>query len=212
VIVPDEPTEYRPAEPTDSVPGWQRSRDSGTSIDVGTGWMRDDPDGMTYRAKYLRVAPQASFKRWFYVGAAFEVGSIYGSSGQMNGMIPTECSKTLGGFTCHAPMFGDSYDQTTGTIVEPQVFLGARDLVGIVSGGFEVAPTVRWTSSAVSWLNQTFTTTEKTIELHARVDVWVLPRLTAGIMVGSDFDTVRNLSAGLQIAFHYEPYDLMNRL
>jgi hypothetical protein len=205
---PDEPIEYRPAEPTDSVPHSRSAYDSGTAIDIGAGWMRVDPDGVSYRAKYLRFAPQASFKRWFYVGAAFEVGNIYGSSGTMNGMLPVPCTGNTA--TCTGPG-NPLWDQSTGTIVEPQVFFGARDLVGIVSGSFEVAPTVRWTSSAVSFVNQTFTTTERTIEVHGRVDVWVLPRISAGIMVGSDFDTVRNLSAGLQIGFHYEPYDLMNR-
>lgn len=190
---------------------WRRPNESGTYIEVGAGWMRVDPDGMTYRANYLRFAPQVSVHHWFYVGAAFEVGKIYSAYGQMNGMIPTECSKDFGGLTCHAPMGADSYDQTTGTIVEPQVFFGARDLVGIVSGGFEVAPTVRWTSSAVSWLNQTFTTAEKTVELHGRVDVWATPHFSAGVMVGTEYDRFHDLQVGLQIGFHMEPYDLMTR-
>ena len=42
-----------------------------------------------------------------------------------------------------------------------------------------------------------------------RADVWLTPRLTAGVTVSSDFDTVRNLAAGLQIGFHFEPYDAM---
>jgi hypothetical protein len=197
------------AEPAEGY-GWKAPNSSGTSIDVGAGWMRDDPDGMTYDAKYLRFAPQATFKRYFYVGAAFEVGTIYGSHGTLNGMLPATCEGQPGGF-CKGPG-NDLLDHTTGTIVEPQVFFGVRDLVGIVSGSFEVAPTVRWTSSAFSFVNQSFTTTEKTIELHARVDVWVVPRISAGIMVGSDFDTTRNLQAGLVIGFHYEPYDLINRL
>jgi|GEM_PF-1948349 len=190
---------------------WRKPNVSGTFIEVGGGWMRVDPDGMTYRARYLRFAPQVTIHHWFYVGAAFEIGTIYDSYGQMNGMIPTECSKNFGGLYCHAPMGADTYDQTSGTIIEPQLMFGVRDLVGIVSGAFEVAPTVRWTSSAFSWLNHTFTTTQKTVELHARADVWATPHFSAGIMVGSQYDTLRDLQVGLQIGFHMEPYDLMTR-
>jgi len=30
-------------------------------------------------------------------------------------------------------------------------------------------------------------------------------------MVGADFNRVRNFEVGLQIGFHFEPYDAMNR-
>ncbi|HEY6036280.1 MAG TPA: hypothetical protein VIV58_18515 [Kofleriaceae bacterium] len=189
---------------------WRKPNTSGAFIDVGAGWMRVDPDGMTYRARYVRFAPQVTIHHWFYVGAAFEVGDIYSSYGQMNGMIPTQCSgNSHQADGCHGG--SNLYDQTSGTIIEPQFFFGVRDLVGIVSGAFEVAPTVRWTSSAFSWLNQTFTTTEKTVELHARVDVWATPHFSTGLMVGSQYDTLHDLQVGLQIGFHMEPYDLMTR-
>lgn len=100
-------------------------------------------------------------------------------------------------------------DESSGTIVEPQLFVGVRDLIGIVSGGFEIAPTERRTTASTNYLDQSFTTYVTTIELHARVDLWVTPRLTAGVTVGSDFNTLRNLEAGLQIGFHFEPYDAM---
>lgn len=197
------------ADPSeDYLKPWEHTDDSSTLLEVGGGWMRADPDGMTYRAEYIRFAPQLAFKRWFYVGAALQIGRIYGSSGTLNGMLPIPC--TGNAKTCTGPG-NNLVDETSGTIVEPQAFLGVRDLVGIVSGSFEVAPTLRWTTASVNFLNQSFTTSVTTIELHARLDVWATPHVSAGIMVGSDFDTTRNLEGGLQVGFHWEPYDAMKR-
>ena len=186
---------------------WRKPNTSGSYIEVGAGWMRVDPDGMTYRANYVRFAPQVSIHHWFYVGAAFEVGNIYSSYGTMNGMIPISCSG-MNGVPCRAPG-NNLLDQITGTIIEPQFFFGARDLIDIVSGSLEVAPSVRWTSSAFSELNQSFTTTELTLEVHGRVDVWATPNFSAGVMVGTQYDTLHDLQIGLQLGYHMEPYDLM---
>jgi hypothetical protein len=177
---------------------------------VGAGWMRNTPgDGVTYRSQYLRFAPQTTFKRWFYVGAALEFGKIYASSGMLDGQLPSTCSGNPNtGLTCTAPG-NNLVDESGGTVVEPQVFVGVRDLVGLVSGSFEIAPTVRWTTASTTWLNQTFTTTVATVELHGRMDVWLMPRISAGIMVGSDFNTLRDLQAGLQVGFHFDAYDGM---
>lgn len=123
-------------------------------------------------------------------------------------MLPSHCTGKPG--TCTGPG-SNLVDESTGSIIEPQVFVGVRDLVGILSGSFELAPTVRWTTASTSFLNQTFTTMVPTVELHARMDVWATPHVSAGIVVGSDFDTLRDLQAGLQIGFHFEPYDAMNR-
>ncbi|MEO9160050.1 MAG: hypothetical protein ABI591_30795 [Kofleriaceae bacterium] len=192
--------------PAENGSHWKPQNDSGTFLDVGGGWMRANRDGVTYRAQYLRIATQVSLHHWFYVGAALQFGRIYGSSGMLNGMLPAQCTGRPG--TCTGPG-NNLHDESTGTIVEPQVVAGVRELVGIVSGGFEVAPTARWTTASASFLNQTFTTTVTTVELHARIDLWATPHLTAGVMVGTDYNTVHNLEAGLQIAFHFEPYDAM---
>jgi hypothetical protein len=197
-------TSLASADPTaDRVAPWNQENDSGVFLDVSAGWMRADPDGMTYQAQYLRFAPQVTIHRWFYIGAAFEIGRIYSSYGTLNGMLPVTCS---GGAGKVCTPGNNLVDQTSGTIVEPQVFVGVRDLIGIVSGGFEIAPTERQTTASTNYLSQSY---ETTIELHARVDLWVTPRLTAGVTVGSDFNTLRNLEAGLQIGFHFEPYDAM---
>jgi len=196
------------ADPSDYTPRWERPGNSGTFVEVGAGWMRENPDGVTYRAKYLRFAPQISINRWFYVGAAFQVGQIYDSSGTLDGQLPAKCS-VGGGLMCTGG--NDLIDESTGTIVEPQAFLGVRNRIGIVSGAFELAPTVRWTTASTNYLNESFTTSVRTIELHARGDVWATPHFNAGVMVGADFNRVRNFEVGLQIGFHFEPYDAMNR-
>ena len=89
--------------------------------------------------------------------------------------------------------------------------VGIRDRIGIVSGAFELAPSVRWTSASTNFLDQTFTTTLTTIEFHGRIDVWATPRFNAGLMVGGDLGSRHDLVAGLQLGFHFEAYDRMNR-
>ena len=37
------------------------------------------------------------------------------------------------------------------------------------------------------------------------------PHVNAGIMVGGDISSRHDLMAGLQLGFHFEPYDAMNR-
>ncbi len=195
------------AAPAEFIHPWDRENVSGVFLDVGAGWMRTNRNGVTYRAQYLRFAPQISINRWFYLGAAFEVGRIYSSSGMLDGMLPVPC--TGGPGMCTGPG-NNLVDETSGTISEPQVIVGVRDLIGPVSGSFEVAPTVRWTTGSTNFLNQSFTTSVTTIELHAHADVWATSHVTAGIMLGSDINTVRNVQAGVQIGFHFESYDGMN--
>lgn len=194
------------AEPEgDPFANYNRQTDSGVFVDIGGGYERNSPDGITYRSEYVRFAPQVAVGRNVYIGAGFDIGRIFDSYGQMNGMLPTQCSGHQG--TCHGG--SNLYDNTTGTVVEPQAFVGVRDMVSIVSGGFELVPTWRWTSASVSWLNQSFTTRQLTLELHLRADVWITPHVTAGLTAGMDYDSFSNLTGGLQIGFHLAPYDLM---
>src|SRR6185312_15949725 len=93
VILPEEPTEYRPAETTDHGPSWKVAHDAGTFIEVGSGLMSADRDGVNYHAEYLRFAPQISLNRWFYVGAGFQIGRVYKSHGTLDGMLPVICSE-----------------------------------------------------------------------------------------------------------------------
>ena len=185
------------ADPAESGPSWKRPNNNGAFLEVSGGWMRVDPAGKTYRAEYVRIAPQVSLNRWVYVGAAFQIGRISGSSGTLNGTPAIGLVET------------DPQAKSTGSIIEPQVIVGVRDRIGIVSGAFEVAPTVRWTTATTDPLTPSYMASQTTIELHARADVWPTPRISAGIMVGADFNSLRDLQTGLQIGFHFEPYDLM---
>ena len=189
--------------------GWRKPSDSGTFIEVGTGLMSANRDGLTYRAQYLRFAPQVSINRWFYVGAGFQIGEIYKSTGKLNGELPVTCSPGVSMLDCipNNPML----DETSGTITEGQLFVGIRDRIGIVSGALELAPTLRRTTASTNALNEAFTTDGTTLELHARADIWATPHFNAGIMVGADTSSRHDLMAGLQLGFHFEAYDDMNR-
>ena len=209
VIVPDGPTEYRPAESTDHAPAWKRQGDRGTFIEVGTGFMSSFREGMTYHAEYLRFAPEISITRWFYVGVGFQIGDIYKSSGKLNGELPVVCSPSVDMLECIPN--SNAIDESSGTLTEGQLLIGIRDRFGIVSGGVELAPTLRRTTASTNALNESFTTNSGMLELHARADVWATPHFNAGLMVGADTGSRHDLMAGLQIGFHFEPYDGMHK-
>jgi hypothetical protein len=210
VILPDGPTEYRPAETTDHGPAWKRAHDSGVFLDVGTGVMSADRLGVNYHAQYLRFAPEISINPWFYVGAGFQIGGIYKSHGALDGMLPVTCSPGPSMGDC-IPIPDQSLSESGGTITDGQLLIGVRDRIGIVSGGLELAPTLRRITASTNSLNEAFTTDGTTLELHARGDVWITPQINAGLMVGANTTSTHDLMAGLQVGFHFEPYDDMNR-
>jgi hypothetical protein len=177
---------------------WERENSVGVTLEGGGGWQRVDPNGITYRAEYLRFAPQVALSRWLYIAAAVQYGHIYGSSGTLDGQP-------------YIPPGNGNLDESSGSLIAAQALVGAHALFGIVSGGFEVAPTGRWTSASSNAQYQTTTTGVTTIEFHARADVWATPNVSAGLMVGMDIASVRDFEAGLQVAFHFAPYDAMNR-
>jgi hypothetical protein len=183
------------ADPEESLKPWERENHAGVSLEIGGGWQRIRTNGLTYRAEYLRFAPQISLNRWFYVGAAFQFGHIYGSSGTLEGRP-------------YDPV-GSVFDNSTGTDVAAQLLVGARGFFGIVSGALEIAPTERWTSSSGNSANASFTTSASMIEVHGRIDVWASPYFSAGIMATVDTESIHDFEAGLQLAFHFEPYDAM---
>jgi hypothetical protein len=210
VILPEGPTEYRPAEATDHGPSWKVAHDAGVLLEVGTGVMSADRLGVNYHAQYLRFAPEVSINRWFYVGAGFQIGGIYKSHGTLAGMFPVTCSPGAGGADC-IPSPDQSISESGGTITDGQLLIGIRDRVGIVSGGLELAPTLRRITASTNSFNEAFTTDGTTLEVHARGDVWITPHINVGFMVGANTTSRHDLMAGLQIGFHFEPYDDMNR-
>jgi hypothetical protein len=178
---------------------WERQNTAGLFFELGGGWARLHPaNGLTYRSEYLRIAPGLSLNRFVYLGAAFELGRIYSAYGTKDGAIATIASNT---FT----------DEGNGSTLAGQVFVGVRDLIGIISVGGELAPTVRETNAGINFDYATDKTHVTTIEIHGRADVWATPYISAGVMVGMDIASIRDFQAGLQVAFHLEPYDAMMR-
>jgi hypothetical protein len=183
---------------TETSQQWMRPNTSGVFLDFGAGWERVHPNGYTYRAEYLRIAPAVSINRFLYLGAAFQFGSIYDVYG-----APDRATAAV-----HANEYSD---EDIGSTFAAQVFLGARTFFGIVAVAGEVAPTIRETSAGVNFEYARDNTYLTTLEVHGRVDVWATPHLTAGLIACSGATTIHDFEAGLQVGFHVEPYDAMKR-
>jgi hypothetical protein len=69
---------------------------------------------------------------------------------------------------------------------------------------------VRWTSASADYLYLITTSSVTTVELHLRGDIWPTPHFSAGVMAGMDSASIRDLMFGVQVAFHFEPYDTMH--
>jgi len=178
---------------------YKKPNTSGVFLDVGGGWQRFATDGVTYRTEYVRFAPQVSLNQFLYVGAALGVGNIYGAYGTPDN------AATL-------PPVLQGINRGIGTVMEPQLVLGARGLFGLVSAGGEIAPMIRWFSSGPnSDSGMGAVTYSTTIAIHGRADFWATPHFTAGVMVGMDVSSIRDFQAGLSVGFHFEPYDTMKR-
>lgn len=183
----------------ESVKAWDRPNTAGLFLEISGGWERlHPPNGLTYRAEYLRFAPGVSLNRFLYLGAAIQLGRIYSAYGARDSAFA-------------AVPANDYTDEGNGSTLAGQVFLGVRDLIGIVAVGGEVAPTVRETSAGMNFEYAADKSYVTTIEVHGRVDVWATPHISAGVMAGMDIASIRNFQAGLQVGFHLEPYDAMNR-
>ncbi|MEO8843128.1 MAG: hypothetical protein ABI591_19515 [Kofleriaceae bacterium] len=178
---------------------WERPNTAGVFLEISGGWERlHPPNGLTYRAGYLRFAPGVSLNHFLYLGAAMQLGRIYSAYG-----VPDSALAAIPA--------NDFTDEGNGSTLAGQVFLGVRDLIGIVAVGGEVAPTLRETSAGMNFEYAADKSYVTTIEVHGRVDVWATPHLSVGVMAGMDIASIRDFEAGLQLGFHLEPYDAMNR-
>ena len=188
------------ADPSpESGKAWEQPNNAGLFFEIGGGWERlHPPNGLTYRAEYLRIAPALSLNHFLYLGAAMQLGRIYSAYGTQDSAIASIASNT---FT----------DEGNGSTFAGQVFIGVRDFIGIVAVGGELAPTVRETSAGINFDYAADNSYVTTIEVHGRVDVWATPHISAGVMAGMDITSVHDFEAGLQVAFHVEPYDTMRR-
>ena len=176
---------------------WRKPNTSGVFVELGGGWQRVSPNGFTYRADYLRIAPQVSVNRYLYIGAAFEAGKIYSAYGMPD--------RSIG-----ATIFNDYTGEEHGSLFAGEFFAGARDLIGdFFSVGGDIGPILRETSAGENFKYSADKTFLTTIEIHARADVWATPHISAGIIVGMDVAGIRDFMSGLQVGFHLEPYDAM---
>ncbi|HEX7703990.1 MAG TPA: hypothetical protein VF403_24780 [Kofleriaceae bacterium] len=170
---------------------------SGMWLDFGAGVDRVVAgNGNVYNGQFVRFAPLTTIQRHFYIGAEIDVGSFDGTP------IPTDSASrgtmTGGGSTMTA-------DAQAGTLCAAKAVAGARAMAGIFSGGVELASGIQYTE---------LTTTAGTnnvghgvIEARGRLDLWFSPHVSIGGMVGTDLTEKNNMTAGLQLGFHFEPYD-----
>jgi hypothetical protein len=162
---------------------------SGMSIEVGAGVDRisttvDPGSGNreSYNGQFARFATGATFRRNFYLGGEIDVGTFSGSTINQYSMSPVDI---------------------TGVQISPKVVVGVRAITGIFSGGAELAGGLMRTT-----LDNTLAYYDNRglLEARARGDVWVSPYLSIGGMVSSAV-TEKYLTAGLQLAFHFDRYD-----
>jgi hypothetical protein len=168
---------------------------SGMWIDFGAGVDRVAPgNGGVYNGQYVRFAPQATLNRHFYIGAELDIGSFDGNA------IASDSNAARGAGSIMAPA------GITGTTGAAMALFGARAIAGIVSGGVELAGGVQHDvvtdSSMVS-----NGSVRAVVEAHGRLDLWVSPHLSIGGMVGADLTEKDNMTATLQLGFHFVPYD-----
>jgi hypothetical protein len=168
---------------------------SGMWIDFGAGVARVAPgDGGVYNGQFVRFAPQATLNRHFYIGAELDIGSLDGNA------IASDSNAARGAGSIMAPA------GVTGTTGAAKALVGARAMAGIVSGGVELAGGVQHATVT----NDSMVSNDSArgvIEAHGRLDLWVSPHLSIGGMVGADLTEKDNMTATLQLGFHFVPYD-----
>ena len=170
----------------------QRPPTSGMWIDFGAGVQRIAPgNGSVYDGKFVRFAPLTTIHRHFYLGAEIDVGSF-----DDNATKPTSAAR--GGST--------TMDGVTGALCSAKVVVGARAMAGIFSGGVELAGGVQYTELTTVSLG-TNEIGRGVIEARGRLDLWFSPHVSIGGMVGTDLTEKDNMTAALQLGFHFEPFD-----
>jgi hypothetical protein len=173
---------------------------SGMWLDFGVAATRVDPgDGQTYRGTYVRFAPQTTINRGFYVGAEIDIGSFDASQP----VAVDSAARGEGSSGTGMPIStGDS-----GGLAAAKLVAGVRMMAGAFSGGVELAGGVRYaTISSDNGMN-TFADDKGVLEARGRLDVWLTPHLTVGGLAGSDLARRDEVTFGLNLGFHFEPFD-----
>ena len=168
---------------------------SGMWVDFGGGAERFAPgDGSTYSGQYLRFAPQTTIRRHFYVGAEMHIAMFDGDS-------PPPTTAALGNSS--SPMSVALSGSTAGALA----IGGVRAMAGVLSGGVELAVGYELTSISGNAVQTWHKSDGAVVQTRGRLDLWLSPHITGGGMVGIDLTDSHNLQAGLQVGFHFEPYD-----
>lgn len=169
---------------------------SGMWLDFGAGVSRVSPgNGGSYNGQFVRFAPQATLNRHIYVGAELDVGSFDGDA------IASDSNASRGGTGATMAPNG-----VTGSRSAAKAVVGARAMAGSISGGVELAGGVQFTEVT----NASMVSNEAqrgVIEAHGRLDLWLSPVVSIGGMVGADLTEKDNMTAALQLSFHFESYD-----
>ena len=168
---------------------------TGMWVDFGGGVERVAPgNGGVYSGHFLRFAPQTTITRHFYVGAEINIGSFDGDSVGSDAAT----ARGTGGSTMAS-------DGITGNLAGAKLVAGVRAIAGRISGGVELAGGIQYTELTTTMGSND--TGRGLVEARGRLDLWVTPHVTVGGMVGADLTNENNLSAGLQVGFHFVPFD-----
>jgi hypothetical protein len=169
---------------------------SGMWIDFGGGVERVAlGNGGLYNDHFVRFAPQVTINRHFYLGAEIDVGSF-------NGTEPDH-----GGTTTRPSDMATVPHPIDGTSCEGKVIAGARAISGIVSGGVELTAGMRYLTSSRLLLTNMVENNQGLVEARGRLDLWVTPNISVGGIVGIDVTEKDDVTAALQVGFHFARYD-----
>lgn len=183
--------------PTEGPVHVYQPRGSGMWLDFGAGVARVSAgNGGIYNGQFVRFAPQATLNRHLYVGAELDVGSFDGDA------IARDSNAARG--AAGTPMAPDGI---TGSRSAAKAVVGARAMAGSISGGVELAGGVQFTEVTKNASMVSNEAQRGVIEAHGRLDLWLLPVVSIGGMVGVDLTEKDNMTAALQLSFHFESYD-----
>ena len=171
-------------------------------VDFGGGMTRFAEGRLTIHSNTATFAPLATFHHNLYVGPEFYVGSIdQHSTSEVATMDGTQASTT----------------HVTGNLLGVKLVLGARARFGaFLSGAVELAGGFRFTSIRNDNVDLVISgqadrvdveDTNGSVELRGRVDGWVSPHFSLGVVAGKDLTDTSTMTISLRLGVHFERYD-----
>jgi hypothetical protein len=178
---------------------------SGMFIDFGGGVTRFDDGGLIIHSDIVSFSPQATFHHNLYFGPELYVGSIDQSW--------NAAQATMGGSQQQAT-------HVTGSLLGVNLVLGARArFADFLSAALEVGGGFRRTSIRnedmdlvvvdvnTSGSNRTVDDTLGILELRGRIDAWISPHFSLGVIASKNLTDASTMSIGLRLGVHFERYD-----